>query len=62
MEDNKSDRYSEGHSNQNDLPEMREPALGDCWKPMANENYSRIRQQTIDANYFELKLSLISMV
>ena len=29
---------------------------------MLNENYSRIRRWTIDANNFELKPSLISMV
>ena len=29
---------------------------------MVNENYSRIRRQTIEANNFELKPSLISMV
>ena len=29
---------------------------------MVNENYSRIRRQSIDANNFELKPSLISMI
>ena len=62
MEDNQSDRYNKGHSCQNDLLAMREPTLGDCWKSMVNENDSGIRRQTIEANNFELKLSLISMV
>ena len=41
---------------------LREPTLGDCWHPMMNEDYSRIRQQPIDANNFELKPALINMV
>ena len=62
MEDNQCDRYNEGHSNQNDLPGIRKPTLGDCWKLIVDENYSGIMLQTIEAENFELKPSLISMV
>ena len=43
MEDQKSDRFSEGHSDQNEMPGIQEPMLGDCWRPMMKEDYSRIR-------------------
>ena len=36
--------------------------LGDYWRPMVNENCLGIRKQPIDANNFELKASLISIV
>ena len=36
--------------------------MGDCWRPSLNEKFSGIRHQPIDANNFELKLALISMV
>ena len=36
--------------------------LRDYLRPVVNENYSRIRRQTINANKFELKLGLITMV
>ena len=62
MEDQHSDRYNEGHSDQNEIPGMREPILGDCWNPMLNESYLGIQHQLIDANNFELKPALISMV
>ena len=62
MEDQNSDRYSDDHSYQNKVPGMREPTLRDCWRPMMNENYSGIWHQSIDANNFELKPVLISMV
>ena len=62
MEEQNNDRYSERHSNQNEIPERQEPTLGDCWRPLLNEKFSRIRHQPIDANNFELKLALISMV
>ena len=62
MEENDSDRCSEGHSDQNEMPEMREQTLGDCWRLLLNENYSGIQHQSIDANNFELKHALISMV
>ena len=62
MEDQLSDRYSEGHSYQNEMLGMREPTLGDCWRPTMNENYSGIQHQPIDANNFELKPALIFKV
>ena len=57
-----SDVYSDRRSNQNELLGMQEPTLGDCWKPVVNESYSGIWRQAMDANNFELKLSLLSMV
>ena len=62
MEDQNSDRFSEGHSDHNDIPRLRELTLGDCWRPMMNEDYSGIRHQPIDANNFELNPALINMV
>ena len=62
MEDQNSDRFSEGYSNQNEIHRIWELTLGDCWRPMLNENYSGITHQPIDANNFELKPALISMV
>ena len=61
MEDIQNDRYSDGNNDQNDLFRIREPTLRYCWKPMHNDNYFGI-QQFINANNFELKPSLISMV
>ena len=43
MEDHNSDRFSEGHSDNNDMPGLRESTLGDCWRPIMNEDYSGIR-------------------
>ena len=62
MEEQKTDRYSEGHSDQNEIPERKEPTLRDSWRLLLNENFSGIRHQSIDANNFELKPTLISMV
>ena len=62
MEDQNTTRFSEGQSNHDEMLGIREPTLGDCWRPMMNEEYSRIRHQPIDANNFELKPALISMV
>ena len=61
MEEHNINRYSEGQSDHNDLQGMREPTIGDCWKPMLNDNYSDIRHQPIDTNNFELKPALIFM-
>ena len=36
--------------------------MEDFWKPIIQEEYSAIRQPTVDANNFELKPSLITMV
>ena len=62
MEYQNTDRFSEGHLDQNEMLGIREPTLGDCCRPMMNEDYSGIRHQSIDANNFELKPTLISMV
>ena len=62
MVDQNSDRFSEVHSGHNDLFGLRKLTLGDCWRPMMNEDYLRIRHQPIDANNFELKPALINMV
>ena len=62
MNNQNTDRYSEGHSDQNEILERQEPTLGDCWRPSLDENFSGIRHQPIDANNFKLKPALISMV
>ena len=62
IEDQNSDRFSEGLSDHNEMLGLREPTLGDCWHPMMNEDYLRIFHQSIDANNFELKPALINMV
>ena len=36
--------------------------MEDFWRPIIQEEYSAIRQSTVDANNFELKLALITMV
>ena len=36
--------------------------LEDFWRPIIQEEYSAIRQPTVDANNFELKPALIIMV
>ena len=44
----------------------RRPPITDTidnfWRPIIQEEYSAIRQPTVDANNFELKLALITMV
>ena len=62
MEDQNSDRFSEGHSDHNEIPGLREPTIGDCWHPMMNEDYLGIFHHPIDANNFGLKHALINMV
>ena len=32
--DYNTDAYSEGHSDHNEMRNLREPTLGDCWKPI----------------------------
>ena len=36
--------------------------MEDFWRPIIQEEYSAIRQPTVDANNFKLKLALITMV
>ena len=62
MGDLNSDTLNEGHSDHNEMHGLREPTLGDCCRPMMNEDYSGIRHQPIHANNFELKPELINMV
>ena len=62
MEEQNSDKFSEGQSNHHEMPGIQEPTLSDCWRPMMNEEYSGIRHQPIGTNNFELKLALINMV
>ena len=62
MEAQNSDRLSEGHSNHNEIPGVREVTPGNYWRPMMNKDDSRIFHQPIDVNHFELKLALINMV
>ena len=53
MEDQNIDKFSEGHSDHNEIPRLREPTLGDCWRLVMNEDYSGIPHQFIDANNFK---------
>ena len=36
--------------------------MEDFWRPIIQDEYSAIRQPTVDANNFELKPALITMV
>ena len=36
--------------------------MEDFWKPVIRDDYSTVRQPAIEANNFELKLALITMV
>ena len=38
IEDHNTERFCEGRSDHNEIPGIREPTLGDCWRPMMNEN------------------------
>ena len=42
MEDHNTDKFSEGQSDHNEMPGIREPTLGDYWRSMMNEEYSGI--------------------
>ena len=55
---------SHGQQPRNEGPQpQNEPrTLRDYLRPVFNENYSRIRHQAINANIFELKPGLITMV
>ena len=41
---------------------LMQGTMEDFWRPVIQEEYSAIRQPAIEANNFELKLALISMV
>ena len=38
MEDHNSNKFSEGHSDHNEMHGLREPTLGDCWCSIMNED------------------------
>ena len=40
----------------------RQDTIEDFWRPVIQEEYSAVRQPTIEANNFELKPALITMV
>ena len=42
-------------------PPMQD-TMEDFWRPIIQEEYSAVRQPAIEANNFELKLALITMV
>ena len=42
MEDLFNDKFGEGHLDQNEIPGIWEPTLGDYWRPMMSEDYSGI--------------------
>ena len=57
----------EGHDQtEEQRTEARRPpiidTMEDFWRPIIQEEYSAIRQPTVDANNFELKPALITMV
>ena len=60
MEDERHDRTEEQRT------VARRPSVTDTmedfWRPIIEEEYSTIRQPTVDANNFELKPALITMV
>ena len=41
---------------------QRPYTMDEFWRPIIQEEYSAVRQPTIQANNFELKLALITMV
>ena len=44
-----------------EVPQERD-TMEDFWRPVIQDEYSTVRQPTIDANNFELKPALITMV
>ena len=44
-----------------EVPQQRD-TIEDFWRPVIQDEYSTVRQPAIDANNFELKLALITMV
>ena len=45
-----------------DRPQLRQRTIEDFWRPVIREVYSVVRQPPIEANNFELKPALITMV
>ena len=60
MEDERHDQTEEQRTAAR-RPPMTD-TMEDFWSPIIQEEYSTIRQPTVDANNFELKPALITMV
>ena len=45
-----------------DKPQQRQRTMKDLWRPFIREEYSTVRQPPIEANNFELKSALFTMV
>ena len=60
MEDERYDQTEE-HRTTAKRPPITD-TMEDFWRPIIQEEYSTIRQPAVDANNFELKLALITMV
>ena len=60
MADEKQDQ-TEGQRTTNRRPPI-DDTKEDFWRPIIQDEYSAIRQPTVDANNFELKPALITMV
>ena len=43
-------------------PQQRQRTMEDFWRPVIREEYSAVRTPLIEANNFELKIALITMV
>ena len=61
MRERNPEMVEQNNPNQN-RNEQKQSALKDYFRPIVNDNYSRIRQQPINANNLELKPTLINMV
>ena len=60
MEDERHDQTEEQRTAARRHPMT--DTMEDFWRPIIQEEYSAIRQPTVDANNFELKPALITMV
>ena len=60
MADERNDQTFEQRTTA-ERPPMQD-TMEDFWRPIIQEEYSTIRQPTVDANNFELKPALITMV
>ena len=60
MADERHDQTEEQRTAARRLPIA--DTMEDFWRPIIQEEYSSIRQPTVDANNFELKPALITMV
>ena len=53
---------AENHIDRNEEGNPQQRTLAEFWKPATNDNYSGVRLQPVDANNFELKPTIVSMV